>query len=91
MNIYKQKMKKISMFLGMLSVLAIVSCKKKEEVTQPTETTIEVNTVAPAAEENPNGTSVSVGKDGIDVSTKSGSKETNVTVGGGDASVEIKK
>lgn len=84
-------MKKISMFIGMLSILAIVSCKKKEEAPQPTETTIEVNTPAPAVEENADGTSVSVGNDGIDVSTKNGSNETNVNVGGGDASVEVKK
>jgi len=84
-------MKKISLFIGMLSILAIVSCKKKEETAQPSETTIEVNAEAPAAEENPDGTSVSVGKDGIDVSTKNGTNETNVTVGGGDANLEVKK
>lgn len=84
-------MKKISMFIGILSILAIVSCKKKEETPQPSETTIEVNTPAPAAEENADGTSVSVGNDGIDVSTKNGSNETNVNVGGGDTSVEVKK
>jgi hypothetical protein len=50
-----------------------------------------VSTPAPAVEENPDGTSISVGKDGIDVSTKNGSNETNVTVGAGDASVEVKK
>jgi hypothetical protein len=48
-----------------------------------------VSTPAPAVEES-HGTS-SVGKDGIDVSTKNGSNETNVTVGAGDASVEVKK
>jgi hypothetical protein len=47
-------------------------------------------TPAPAVEENPDGTSISVGKDGIDVSTKNGSNETNVTVGAGDASVELR-
>lgn len=83
-------MKKISMFLGMLSVLAIVSCKKKEEAQQPSETTIEVNTPAAAVEEDADGTSISVGNDGVDVSTKNGSNETNVNLGGGDASVEVK-
>jgi len=85
------KMKKISMFLGMLSILAIVSCKKKEEAPQPTETTIEVTTPTPIVEKNADGTSISVGNDGVDVSTKNGSKETNVTIGGGDTSVEVKK
>lgn len=87
-------MKKMSLLLGMLSIMAIVSCKKKEETPPPppptTETTIEVN--APAVEEkNPDGTSISVGKDGVDVSTKNGSTETNVKVGDGAAKVEVKK
>ncbi|EIA07185.1 hypothetical protein [Flavobacterium frigoris] len=84
-------MKKISMFIGMLSILAIVSCKKKEEAPQPSETTIEVNTPAPEVEENADGTSVSVGTEGVDVSTKNGANETNINVGGGDAKVEVKK
>lgn len=75
----------------MLSILAIVSCKKKEEAPLPTETTIEVNTPAPEVQENADGTSISVGKDGVDVSTKNGSNETTVNVGGGDAKVEVKK
>jgi hypothetical protein len=53
-------MKKTSMVLGLLTILAIVSCKKKEEATQPTETTIEVNTPAPNAEDKPDGTSITV-------------------------------
>lgn len=83
-------MKKITMFLGMLSIMAFISCKKKEETPQPTQTTVEVTT--PAAEEkNADGTSISVGTDGVDVSTKDGASQTNVKVGGGDAKVEIKK
>ena len=42
-------------------------------------------------EKNPDGTSISVGKDGVDVSTKNGSTETNVKVGDGAAKVEVKK
>lgn len=79
------------MFLGMLSILAIVSCKNKEETPQPTETTIELNTPTPVVEEKVDGASISVENDGVDVRTKNGSNETNVTVGGGDASVEVKK
>ena len=85
-------MKKITLLVGMLSIMAFISCKKKEETPQPTETTVEVTTPAAQPEEtNPDGTSVSVGTDGVDVSTKDGASETNVKVGGGDAKVEIKK
>jgi ferric-dicitrate binding protein FerR (iron transport regulator) len=84
-------MKKTSMFLGMFSILAIVSCKKKVETPLPIETSIEVNTPAPVVEEKADGTSISIKNDAVDVSTKNGSNETNVIVGGGDASVEVKK
>jgi hypothetical protein len=44
------------MLIGMLSILAIVSSKEKEETQQPTETaTIEVNTTDPAFEKNTDG------------------------------------
>jgi hypothetical protein len=74
----------------MLSILAIVSCKRKKK---------QHNQLKPLLSrvlllqqlKSPDGTSISVGKDGIDVSTKNGSNETNVTVGAGDASVEVKK
>jgi hypothetical protein len=65
---------------------------KKEETPQPTETIIEVNTLVAAIEESLDGNSISAGNDGRDVSTKNGSNETNVPVGGGDdAPVELKK
>lgn len=81
------KIKKITLLVGMLSIMAFISCKKKEETPQPTETTIEVN--APAAQAD--GTSISVDTDGVDISTKDGATETSVKVGDGDAKVEIKK
>ena len=85
-------MKKISMLVGVLSVMAIVSCKEKEETPDTTtHQTIEVTNEAPAVEENPDGTSVSIGSDGIDVSTKSGANQTKVNVSGCDAKVEVKK
>lgn len=70
-------------------MMAIISCKKKEETPQPTETTIEVN--APAVEESKDSTSISIGTDGVDISTKKGANETNVKIGGDDAKVEVKK
>jgi predicted phage gp36 major capsid-like protein len=88
-------MKKISMFIGVMSVMAIVSCKEKEETPAVPETTtnqtIEVTTEAPAAEKNPDGTSISVGTDGVDVSTKNGTNSTSVKVSGGEAKVQVKK
>jgi hypothetical protein len=85
-------MKKITMFIGVLSVMAIVSCKEKEETPDTTTNqTIEVTTEAPQAEENPDGTSISVGTDGVDVSTKNGENKTSVNVSEGEAKVEVKK
>jgi hypothetical protein len=58
-NIHKIKHKKnekISMLIGLLSVLAIVSCKEKRSSEATTNQTIEVTKEAPAAEENPDGT-----------------------------------
>ena len=83
------------MFIGVLSVLAIVSCKEKEETKETpaatTNQTIEVTTETPAVEKNPDGTSISVGTDGVDVSTKNGTKSTSVNVSGGEAEVQVKK
>ena len=84
-------MKKVTLLLGILSIMVFISCKKKEETPQPTETTVEVNAPAAVEEKNTDGTSISVGTDGVDVSTKDGTTETNVKVGDGDAKVEIKK
>ena len=89
-------MKKTSMFIAVLSVMAIVSCKEKEETPEAapattTNQTIEVTTEAPAVEEEQDGTSISVGTDGVDVSTKNGENKTNVNVSGGAAKVEVKK
>jgi hypothetical protein len=43
---------------------------KEEAPEATTNQTIEVTKEAPAAEEKPDGTSISVGTDGVDVSTK---------------------
>ncbi len=84
-------MKKITLLLGVLSIIAITSCKKqKEETAAPEETTVEITTTEEAPE-NADGTSISVGSDGVDISSKDGANETNVNVGDGDAKVEIKK
>ncbi|MET0760156.1 MAG: hypothetical protein ABWZ56_07030 [Flavobacterium sp.] len=85
-------MKKAVMFLGILSIMTIVSCKKKEETLVPPPPPPVVETPAVPAEQNsPDGTSVKVGTDGIEVKTKDGTTKTDVNVSNGDASVEIKK
>jgi hypothetical protein len=87
-------MKKATMIIGMMAVMAIVSCKKKEETTITTTPVAEPTTEVappPAPEEEQDGTSISVGTDGVDISTKNGAKETNVKVENGDAKVEVKK
>jgi hypothetical protein len=85
-------MKKITMLLGVLSIMAVASCKQKEETTEKTaEPIIEVTTDAPPAKVNPDGTTISIGTDGVDVSTKNGENQTKVSVSDGAAKVEVKK
>ena len=90
-------MKKITLFLGILSIITIVSCKKKEEMPvppppAPTESSVPTpEAPKPVVEDNKDGTSIKVGKDGVDISTKDGANKTSVNVSNGDAKVEIKK
>ncbi|RZK05680.1 MAG: hypothetical protein EOO46_15710 [Flavobacterium sp.] len=90
-------MKKIIFLLGMMSMLAVVSCKKDAPIPPPPPPDPVVAPAPPPvpsepkAEDEKDGTTVSVGKEGVDVSTKDGDKKTKVNVSGGDAKVEIKK
>jgi hypothetical protein len=85
-------MKKVTLILGMLAAVAIVSCKEKEETPAPETTTTETTTiVTPAPEKNTDGTSISVDKNGVEYSSKNGSNSTTVKVEGGDSKVEVKK
>lgn len=78
------------MLLGLLTVLTIVSCRDKKE-TPPPPPPPQAESVVEESNEEADGTSVNVGTDGVDIQTKDGKKETNVTVEGGEANVEIKK
>jgi len=95
-------MKKTLLVLGMLSIMAVVSCKKDAPIPpppppEPVAAPAPVPPPPPPVPQEPkavdekDGTTVSVGKEGVDVSTKDGSTKTKVNVSGGDAKVEIKK
>ena len=87
-------MKKITLFLGILSVIAIVSCKEKEDKPFPpqVENSSETTTSTPAVSgEVKDSTSIKVGTDGVNVTTKDGATKTSVDVSGGEAKIEIKK
>ncbi|MDD2820229.1 MAG: hypothetical protein PHW29_03090 [Flavobacterium sp.] len=91
-------MKKISLILGMIAMITIVSCKEKEDVAVPapetqTETSNETSdqkttTVSTEAKDS---TAIKISTDGVNVTTKDGKTKTSVNVSGGDAKVEIKK
>lgn len=88
-------MKKVILFLGVLSFITIVSCKKKEEtvITPPLPPTIE-NTATPMepnTEDQKDGTSIKVSTDGVDVNTKEGAAKTTISISNKEAAVEIKK
>ncbi|MFV8376174.1 hypothetical protein [Flavobacterium sp. LB1P62] len=87
-------MKKIILVLGVLSMITIVSCKKKDdnpiapqvETSNPTTTS-----TSEGSGEVKDSTSIKVGTDGLNVTTKDGATKTSVNVSGGEAKIEIKK
>lgn len=91
-------MKKIVLALSMLSVVAFVSCKK-EVMPPPPPPAPEVIVAppppppppAPVKEVEKDGTSISVGSDGVEVSTKNGNNKTVIDVKDGKGKIEIKK
>lgn len=87
-------MKKV--ILAGLLVVLLAACKN-EVPSAPAEPPAIPATLPPAMPEKPNpemkesdGTSVKVGSDGISVKSKDGEKKTDVQVGDGKASVEVK-
>lgn len=88
-------MKKIAA-AGILSIVLLTACKN-DVPSAPAEPASVPATPPPAIPEKPtpevddnDGTSVKVGSDGISVKSKDGVKKTDVEVGGGKASVEVK-
>lgn len=89
-------MKKSIIALGALAMLAFSSCREDKKVPDPAPNTPPVENPAPTPtpkieKQDEDGTSVSVGKDGVEVNTKDGKSKTDVNVSTNDASVEIKK
>lgn len=88
-------MKKIVLALNMLALVALVSCKKDTPPPPPPAPEPQVIVVPPppppTKEEESDGTSISVGSDGVEVSTKDGDKKTVIDVKDGKGTIEIKK
>ncbi|MBP6181870.1 hypothetical protein [Flavobacterium sp.] len=86
-------MKKTALFLEILLILAIVSCKKKDDkpFTPQVETLKATTTSTPATSgEVKDSTSIKVRTDDVTVTTKDNATKTNVNVSGGEAKIEIK-
>ncbi|HLA56489.1 MAG TPA: hypothetical protein VK623_10335 [Flavobacterium sp.] len=96
-------MKKTTLLLGAMAMIAFASCKKEttstDVVAPATDTTVVIHDVAPAPPadtvtvktEESDGTSVSVDANGVDVKSKDGTKKTTVNVSKDNAGVEVKK
>lgn len=92
-------MKKIVLTFSMFAIMALVSCKKEETVVPPPAPEATTNVVvlppppppAPEKEVEKDGTTISVGSDGVEVSTKNGDKKTVIDVKDGKGKIEIKK
>ena len=89
-------MKKIILILGVLSIMTIVSCKKKDDkpMTPQVETSTTTTTSAPTAAASgqvKDSSSIIVGTNGVNVTTKSGATTTSVNVSGGTAKIDVKK
>jgi len=93
-------MKKIILTLNMVALVALASCKNDPPPPPPPAPVPQVVTTpptpppapeVPAKEEEKDGTTVSVGSDGVEVSTKNGDKKTVIDVKDGKRSIEIKK
>lgn len=83
-------MRKVTLIIASLAVLAFVSCKD-EPKDEPTTIVVEQPaTDTPTAEES-DGTSLSIDKDGVEFSTKDGDKKTEVEVKDDGGTVKVEK
>lgn len=86
-------MKKVTLILASLAIFATVSCKDKEEATVVEKETIVIEKEVDSApvEEETDGTSINVNKDGVEFSSKDGDKKTEVEVKDGEGTVKVEK
>jgi multidrug efflux pump subunit AcrA (membrane-fusion protein) len=91
-------MKKIVLGINMLAVMALVSCKPETAPPPPPVPEPQVIVVqptpppsAPPKKAEKDGTTISVGSNGVEVSTKKGDKKTVIDVKDGKGTIEIKK
>lgn len=92
-------MKKIVLACSMLALVVLASCKKEvPPPPPPPEPQVVVLPPPPPpppapvkAEEDKDGTSVSVGKDGVEINSKNGDKKTVIDMKDGKTNIEIKK
>lgn len=71
-------MKKVTLIIATISLMTFASCKDKEEVTK--ETVIVEKEAATPTEEESDGTSISISKDGVDFSTNDGDNKVEVEI-----------
>lgn len=71
-------MKKVTLIIATIAMFGIVSCKETKEESK---TVVVEQEAAPApAEEDQEGTSLSVSPDGVDFSTNDGESQTEISV-----------
>ena len=80
-------MKNVGISMGILAMMVLISCGKKEDKTtevNTTETTVEktvvVDTVVAKPATPQDGTTVKVGSDGVQIKSKDGTNSTSVEV-----------
>lgn len=72
-------MKKVTLIIATIATLGIVSCKETKEESKTVVVEQEA-TPAPAAEEDTEGTSLSVSSDGVEFSTNDGESQTEINI-----------
>ncbi|BCY29370.1 hypothetical protein [Flavobacterium okayamense] len=70
-------MKKVTLIIATIAMLGIVSCKETKEESK---TVVVEQEAAPATEEPKEGTSLSVGSDGVEFSTNDGESQTEIDI-----------
>ncbi|MBF03595.1 MAG: hypothetical protein CMP76_09895 [Flavobacterium sp.] len=73
-------MKKVTVIIASLVILASVSCKEQNEEPQVVEKTETVVIEKEKQPEENDGTSLSISNDGVEFSTKDGEKKTEVDI-----------